>query len=99
MSYGNEIKADRLEKGLTQKQLGTILGVSQEAVRKWENGGDLRAGVFNKLLTFFGQDSLTAKKHKAIENNNLLREAIRLVNENKALMAELKAVTQEIKKD
>ena len=35
---GREIAAARTEKGLTQKQLAKILGVTDKAVSKWERG-------------------------------------------------------------
>ncbi len=35
---GAMIRALRLDKGLTQKQLGELIGVSGKAVSKWERG-------------------------------------------------------------
>ena len=32
----------RKERGLTQEQLGQLVGVSAQAVSKWEKGGSLR---------------------------------------------------------
>ena len=36
MKIGNKIKELRVEKGLSQAQLGKIIGVSQKAVDYWE---------------------------------------------------------------
>ncbi len=36
---GGRIAALRKERGLTQEQLGRQVGVSAQAVSKWENGG------------------------------------------------------------
>ena len=36
---GQQIKKFRIEKGYTQEQLGQLLGVSTQAVSKWERGG------------------------------------------------------------
>ena len=35
---GSFIRAKRKEKGLTQKQLGDMIGLSDRAVSRWENG-------------------------------------------------------------
>lgn len=37
MSFGNNIKILRKEKGITQEQLADMLGVSRQAVSKWES--------------------------------------------------------------
>ena len=37
-SFGNFLHELRLRRGLTQYQLGTLVGVSDKAVSKWENG-------------------------------------------------------------
>ena len=36
--FGERLYRLRREKGLTQADLGTLLGVSSKAVSKWENG-------------------------------------------------------------
>ena len=39
---GAFIAQKRKEKNLTQKQLADLLGITDRAVSKWENGGSLR---------------------------------------------------------
>jgi len=39
MTFSITLKNLRNENSLTQKQLGDILGISQEAIRGWENQG------------------------------------------------------------
>lgn len=39
MSIGEQIKKFRTEKSITQEQLGELVGVSTQAVSKWERGG------------------------------------------------------------
>ena len=39
MTIGSNIKRLRMNKGITQEQLGEVLGVSSQAVSKWENEG------------------------------------------------------------
>ena len=38
MNIGSMIKEARLSKGLTQEELGNLVGVQKSAVAKWENG-------------------------------------------------------------
>lgn len=55
MSIGNNIKRLRQNKGITQEQLGEVLGVSSQAVSKWENEialPDILA--LPKLADYFG---------------------------------------------
>lgn len=37
-SFGNFISALRIRRGLSQYQLGALVGVSDKAVSKWETG-------------------------------------------------------------
>lgn len=55
MTIGNNIKRLRLNKGVTQEQLGEFLGVSGQAVSKWENESALPDILtLPKLADFFG---------------------------------------------
>ena len=38
MKIGENIRALRLQKGMTQEQVAQQLGVTYQAVSKWENG-------------------------------------------------------------
>ena len=45
---GNELRARRKEMRLTQKELGEPLGVSYQAIQKWEARGDAQAEIHAK---------------------------------------------------
>lgn len=52
---GLYIKSLREEKGLTQEQLGQVVGVQKAAVQKWENGTvqNLKREVIKALADYF----------------------------------------------
>lgn len=53
--YSKIIREQRTRAGLTQEQLGTMLGVAPSTVNKWENGKREPSFVmFEKLLTVTG---------------------------------------------
>ncbi len=39
MTFGEVVRVERMKKGLTQEKLGEMLGVSSQAVSKWETTG------------------------------------------------------------
>ena len=43
------IKNARFQKGYTQTELGDILGVSNKAISRWENGDSFQMLVFLKI--------------------------------------------------
>lgn len=49
MSIGENIKKIRKEKGLTQKQLGNKLGISQAAIGQFENSSNLKIDTIQKI--------------------------------------------------
>lgn len=56
MDLGEYIKSLRKAKGLSQEELGTIVGVQRAAVQKWESGKtqNLKRDTIEKLASFFG---------------------------------------------
>ena len=55
MTVGEKIKKYRLEKGMTQEELGKYLGVGKAAVQKYESGQvqNLKSAHIKKLCTLF----------------------------------------------
>lgn len=53
---GAYIKELRTERGMTQEEVGKIIGVQKAAVQKWENGTvkNLKRGTILKLADYFG---------------------------------------------
>lgn len=41
MEIGNQIKALRLRRGITQEDMAQHFGITAQAVSKWERGGSL----------------------------------------------------------
>lgn len=69
--FGNKLYDLRTEKGLTQKELGKILGVSNKAVSKWETGeAKPRLDTVNKLsaLLSVSVSELLGEEIEATEN-------------------------------
>ena len=55
LELGNIIKRLRTEKSVTQDELAEYLGISYQAVSKWENGNTLPdITLLPKLASFFG---------------------------------------------
>lgn len=57
-TMGNRIKALREAKGLTQPQLGKLVGVTKSAISQWENGGtaNIKLQPFLRLCQALGTD-------------------------------------------
>lgn len=55
MKVSEQIKSLRLEKGISQEELGKIVGVQRAAVQKWESGAtqNLKRTVIQKLAEYF----------------------------------------------
>ena len=79
MTIGRKIKQLRKDKGLTQAELGDLLGVKKAAVQKYESGQvqNLKqvtikklCGVFDKSPSYFIYDS---------EFENQLRDEVKLI--------------------
>ena len=61
MQLSDTIAADRRHLGLSQRDLALRLGISQQAVSKWEEGrAQPRGKHLARLLQELGQESMTA---------------------------------------
>ena len=78
---GNMIRDARTQKGYTQAELGTLLGVSNKAVSRWENGDSFPdIGVLESLAEILGlgiQD-LVVGEHGEDAGNEAIKEVARL---------------------
>ncbi len=55
MTIGESIRALRLKRGLTQKQLGDAIGVAEQSIYRYENGiSHPTFRILSKLESFFG---------------------------------------------
>ena len=72
-----EIRAGRVNLGLTQSDLGQLLGCAAESLSRWENGAVLQSRTYDRLLRLFFQ--LPAVRHllEALPGNpSLGRQAV-----------------------
>ena len=90
-AIGQQIKKFRTEKGLTQEQLGELVGVTTQAVSKWERGGVPDAELLPSLSralgvsidALFGQEERSApfalaKKLSCMNREDAFRYAFNL---------------------
>ena len=52
--FNTLLKTKRLERKLTQKELGERLGYSEATISIWENGGRISEFAIEDICTFFG---------------------------------------------
>ena len=79
-SFGNRLTMLRKEKGLSQFQLGTLLGVSDKAVSKWENGvAKPKLEVCLKLadLLGIGMDDLLCQRSPDAEKEQRIMKQLK----------------------
>lgn len=89
MEIGMKIKKARLRKGLTQQELGNIVGVQKSAIAKYENGRvvNIKRSTLQKIasaldlrpsdLIFTESPKETAELHVRILTDMKLMEAIK----------------------
>ncbi len=66
----NELKAMRVRKGLTQKELGALIGVGYGTISKWETGeSDPQFAKIGKLANALGVT--TADIFFALDNHKI----------------------------
>ena len=83
--FGNKLTEYRTQKGLTQSELGEILGVSNKAVSKWENGSAMpRLDMMSKITEYFGvsmDEFLDIPSDKKTTDGELEQKYLKLYNE------------------
>lgn len=105
MEIGQKIKKARLERGLTQQELGNIIGVQKSAIAKYESGRviNIKRSTLQKIakalnirpseLVFDESPKDTANLHVRILTDFELMETIKdyyvLSEENKRMIREL----------
>lgn len=105
MEIGQKIKKARLERGLTQQELGDIIGVQKSAIAKYESGRvvNIKRSTLQKIakalnirpseLIFSESPKETADLHVRIITDFELMEAIKdyyvLSEENKRMVRDL----------
>lgn len=105
MDIGQKIKKARLERGLTQQELGNIVGVQKSAIAKYENGRvvNIKRSTLQKIakalnirpseLLFNESPKDTADLHVKIITDFELMDAIKdyylLGEENQRMVREL----------
>lgn len=105
MEIGQKIKKARLEKGMTQQELGDIIGVQKSAIAKYENGRvvNIKRSTLQKIagalnirpseLVFTESPKDTADLHVRIITDFELMEALKdyytLSEENRRMIRDL----------
>ena len=89
MELGQKIKKARLERGLTQQELGDLVGVQKSAIAKYENGRvvNIKRSTLQKIasaleirpseLVFDGTPKEAAALHVRILTDHELMKAIK----------------------
>lgn len=105
MDIGEKIRAARLAKGMTQEELGDILGVQKSAIAKYESGRvvNIKRSTLKKISEILGirpaeligdvKKEKPATDSELPESVNALLEIVKTLSEEDAalLLAALKA--------
>ena len=79
-SFGNFLHELRSRRGLTQYQLGALVGVSDKAVSKWENGSSKpQSNILYKLSDVLGisvDELLICKYHSSEKKDTALKKRL-----------------------
>lgn len=105
MNVGEKIKAARLAKGLTQEELGNIVGVQKSAIAKYENGRvvNIKRSTLQALAQALGLrgsdliiDSTSDSKEKPSEDEKTAPELSESVKKLISVMSQLTPENQRI---
>jgi len=98
MSFGENLQAIRKKNQLSQESLAEMLGVSRQAVSKWELGEGYpevdKLLILSKMLNVSLDSLLVGEKPNVITNNGVSASAIRIVSPNEGVIANASKVTR-----
>ena len=85
MKFGDILRELREEKGLTQKELGTIINISDRVIGYWESNNRFPkdSTIIVELANFFGVSTdylLNNTNNKGNESNKYSNEEVKLIN-------------------
>lgn len=102
LEFANRIIELRKQKGLSQKELGDMLGVSNKAVSKWENGESMpKTATMLKLAELLGIDGnelIGFEVRESDESKYSEDEISKLKSENAILSSRLNAIDKRRKR-
>ena len=78
MDIGNKIKQARLAKGMTQEELGGLLGVQKSAIAKYESGRvvNIKRSTLKKISDILGIRPSELIFEEAQKNNDAIADII-----------------------
>jgi len=81
-SFAKQLLQLRKKKGITQEQLAGVLGVSAQAVSKWENGSYPEGDLLPKLADYFevSIDFLYGREKKELTTEQRVIEELKKIN-------------------
>lgn len=78
--FGTFVCALRKEKGMTQKELGNILGLSDKAISKWERGGSLPdITMFERIAEALGVSTLELMQGQHLTEEKVDRTEVEMM--------------------
>lgn len=83
MTMGEYIRQLRIERGMSQEDLGKIVGVNRAAVQKWEKGSveNIKRSTIKKLSQVFNVSPCDLMKWEDEENSSRIVQPVLTLNE------------------
>lgn len=100
MDIGAKIKAARLAKGMTQEELGAILGVQKSAIAKYESGRvvNIKRSTLKKIsdvLNIPPFELIFDEEHRKMQKkNDVLSDIILKMNEDAELLSMVETLSK-----
>lgn len=95
----NNLKELRQDKGLTQAELGALVGVNQAAVSWYENGREIPKRQVKLINDALGVKVSVSKKSKSVKKNSSLElrlymnnSLVKTITDDKLLLSILKKI-------